>query len=68
MLQSLPPDLKVLETKMNVEPPVEAGLIARDKLVVLEGPMKGGRGEFLTTSDGRRWIRIGVRAYCRKED
>ncbi|MFZ5826888.1 MAG: serine hydrolase [Bacillota bacterium] len=68
MLQSLPPDLKVLETKMNVEPPAEAALIARDKLVVLEGPMKGGRGEFLTTSDGRRWFRIGVRAYCRKED
>ncbi|MFZ5814435.1 MAG: serine hydrolase domain-containing protein [Bacillota bacterium] len=59
----IPKQLEVLETKPKEEPPVAAALTGKDRLLILEGPMKGGRGEFLTTSDGRRWLRVGVRAY-----
>ncbi len=66
MFQMLPDDMAVLETKPAVEPPVAAALIEKEKLMIMEGPMKGSQAEFLSTSDGRRWIRFGVRAYARK--
>jgi len=47
-------------------PPVRAALYAEDRLVVLEEPMKGDRGEFLRNPDGRiAWLRLGGRVHAR---
>jgi len=51
---------------MGSPPPVRAALYAEDRLVVLEEPMKGDRGEFLRNPDGRiAWLRLGGRVHAR---
>jgi CubicO group peptidase (beta-lactamase class C family) len=46
-------------------PPVRAALYAEDRLVVLEEPMKGDRGEFLRNPDGGiAWLRLGGRVHA----
>jgi CubicO group peptidase (beta-lactamase class C family) len=46
-------------------PPMRAGFTAADRWVVLDGPAKGAKGEFLRGPDGRiawlRWSRIRAR-------
>lgn len=40
-------------------PPMWVALFAEDRLVVLDGPMKGSRGEFLRRPDGSiAWFRL----------
>jgi CubicO group peptidase (beta-lactamase class C family) len=69
MLRNVPGNelAKVLETKPQEAPPVAAALIGPGRLMVLEGPRTGAQGEFLTTSDGRRWLRMGLRAFPRQD-
>ncbi len=40
-------------------PPMRLAFTARDRIVVLDGPMKGSRGEFLRNPDGSiAWLRL----------
>jgi CubicO group peptidase (beta-lactamase class C family) len=49
-------------------PPVRAALYAEDRLIVLDEPLKGVRGEFLRGPDNRlAWLRIGGRIHSRRE-
>lgn len=48
------------------EPPVRAKLFAEDRVLVLDAPMKGARGEFLRGDDGAIvWLRAGGRIHRR---
>lgn len=45
-------------------PPLKAALYGEDRLVVLDEPMKGNRGEFLRGNDGQiEWLRLGGRVH-----
>jgi hypothetical protein len=48
--------------------PVRIGIEGQDGLIVLEGPMKGIRGEFLR-DEGRRivWLRLTSRIHVRRD-
>jgi hypothetical protein len=47
-------------------PPAPVALYAADRIIVLEGPEKGARGEFLRESDGSiGWLRFGGRLHRR---
>ena len=49
---------------LPVPPPVRIGFYADDKVIALDEPTKGARGEFLTASDGTlRWFRYGSRIH-----
>ncbi|MGQ0548304.1 MAG: serine hydrolase domain-containing protein [Armatimonadota bacterium] len=40
-------------------PPMKIAFVDKDRIVVLDGPMKGGRGEFLRGPDGSiAWLRL----------
>jgi CubicO group peptidase (beta-lactamase class C family) len=48
-------------------PPVRAALYAADRLIVLDEPMQGSRGEFLRGADNRiAWLRFGGRVHARR--
>jgi len=50
-----------------IPPPARAALYAEDKLIVLDGPMKGVRAEFLRGPDGGiTWLRLGGRVHRRE--
>jgi len=50
-----------------VPPPARASLYAEDKLLVLDGPWKSVRGEFLRGPDGNiTWLRLGGRIHKRE--
>ena len=50
-------------------PPMRAALCGEDRLVILEEPGKGGRGEFLRTSDGSiEWLRLRGRLHGRRPE
>lgn len=51
--------------ELDALPPMEAAPIPGDRLMVMEGPLKGAQIEFLTTKDGRRWIRALSRLFVR---
>jgi hypothetical protein len=45
-------------------PPVKIALYGEDKLVVIEEPLKGNRGEFLRSKTGEiEWLRFGGRVH-----
>ena len=47
-------------------PPFRVALYAEDRLIVLDEPLKGIRGEFLRNSDNRiAWLRLGGRVHAR---
>jgi hypothetical protein len=49
---------------LPVPPPVRIGLYAPDKVITLDDPLKGRRGEFLHASDGTvNWFRYGWRIH-----
>lgn len=49
---------------MPVPPPVRIGFYDEDKIIVLDDPIKGERGEFLRASDGSlAWFRFGSRIH-----
>jgi len=49
---------------MPVPPPVRIGFYAEDKVIVLDDPIEGERGEFLRASDGSlAWFRFGSRIH-----
>ncbi len=49
---------------MPVPPPVRIGFYDQDKIIVLDEPLKGHRGEFLRASDGNlAWFRFGSRIH-----
>lgn len=51
---------------LEAPPPVRAALYDEDRLVLLDEPMKGDRGEFLRNPDGSiAWLRLGGRAHSR---
>ena len=48
-------------------PPVRVALYAPDRLIVLDEPMKGARGEFLRNPDGSiAWLRLWSRVHARQ--
>jgi CubicO group peptidase (beta-lactamase class C family) len=48
-------------------PPVRVALYAEDRLIVLDEPMKGSRGEFLRAPDGSiAWLRLWGRVHARQ--
>jgi CubicO group peptidase (beta-lactamase class C family) len=48
-------------------PPVRAALYAQDRLIVVEDPIKGARGEFLRSPDGSlKWLRLFGRVHARQ--
>lgn len=53
---------------MPVPPPVRIGFYDQDKIIVLDEPLKGQRGEFLRASDGSlAWFRFGSRIHKKIE-
>jgi CubicO group peptidase (beta-lactamase class C family) len=49
-------------------PPVRAGIMEGDRLLVLEDPMKGTQGEFLRGPNGEiLWLRLGKRIHRREQ-
>jgi CubicO group peptidase (beta-lactamase class C family) len=49
-------------------PPVRAGIIEGDRLLILDDPMKGTQGEFLRGPDGEiLWLRLGKRINKREK-
>lgn len=52
---------------LSAPPPVRAALYAEDRLVLVEEPFKGDRGEFLRSADGSiAWLRLGGRVHARQ--
>jgi len=50
-----------------VPPPARASLYAEDRILMLDGPYKGVRGEFLRGPDGEiAWLRLGGRIHKRE--
>lgn len=50
-------------------PPMRAALLERDKLMILDGPAKGARTEFIRDSDGKIvWQRYSLRLYRRQDE
>jgi CubicO group peptidase (beta-lactamase class C family) len=50
-------------------PPAPLAFYATDRVLVTEGPMKGGRGEFLRSPDGSiAWLRASGRLHARQEE
>jgi CubicO group peptidase (beta-lactamase class C family) len=58
----------ISETNPEPPPPALARFYARDRMILVDGPYKGTRAEFLRGSDGHiRWLRMG-RVYARQGD
>jgi CubicO group peptidase (beta-lactamase class C family) len=56
-----------LEAQRPSPPPVRIGFCDEDKIVVLDDPYKGERGEFLRGPDGRiAWLRFAARVFARQ--
>lgn len=48
-------------------PPVRMALYAHDRVIILDEPMKGARGEFLRNPDDSiAWLRLGGRVHARQ--
>jgi CubicO group peptidase (beta-lactamase class C family) len=62
-------DLPVIsETNPEAPPPALAGFYARDRMILVDGPYKGARTEFLRNAEGSiRWLRMR-RIYSRQDD
>ena len=49
---------------LPVPPPVRIGFYDKDKVIAIDAPIKGARGEFLRASDGAlTWLRSGLRIH-----
>ena len=49
-------------------PPVTLGMCERDRLLVLDGPRKGYRGDVIRREDGAiGWLRLGGRLHVRED-
>lgn len=56
----------ISETNPELPPPARAGFYARDRMVLIDGPYKGAKVEFLRGPEGGiRWLRMG-RIYVRQ--
>ena len=50
-------------------PPFTLELCEKDRLLVMDGPMKDGTAEVIRKPDGSiGWIRAGLRLYARQDD
>jgi hypothetical protein len=50
----------ISETNLEAPPPARAAFYARDRMVLIDGPYKGERAEFLRSPEGEiRWLRMG---------
>lgn len=57
----------ISETNSETPPPARAKLHDRDRMILVDGPYKSARGEFLRGPDGRiAWLRMG-RVYARQD-
>jgi CubicO group peptidase (beta-lactamase class C family) len=57
----------ISETEPESPPPARARFYARDRIILVDGPHKGARVEFLRGAEGRiRWLRTG-RVYARQD-
>jgi hypothetical protein len=55
------------ETDPEPPPPAQARIYARDRLILIDGPHRGSKAEFLRASQGRiRWLRAGM-VYARQD-
>jgi hypothetical protein len=55
------------ETEPEPPPPARARFYARDRIILVDGPYKSARAEFLRGPQGRiRWLRMG-RCYARQD-
>jgi len=55
------------ETEPEPPPPARARFYARDRIILVDGPHRGARAEFLRGPQGRiRWLRTG-RVYARQD-
>jgi CubicO group peptidase (beta-lactamase class C family) len=57
----------ISETEPEPPPPARARFYARDRIILVDGPQKGERAEFLHSPEGRiSWLRRG-RVYARQD-
>lgn len=48
-------------------PPMRVGVSRHDRIMVLDGPLKDGEAEIVESSNGEKWLRLGLRLH-RKMD
>lgn len=61
-----PKSVKAADVAGQIPPPMRLGFFAEDRARVLDGPLKGGRVEFLRDPRGRiTWMRFGGRIHKR---
>ncbi len=58
----------ISEENPEPPPPARVGFYARDRMILVDGPYKGAKAEFLRGPEGGiRWLRMG-RVYARQDD
>jgi len=58
----------ISETNPEPPPPALARFHARDRMILIDGPYRGAKAEFLRNPEGAiRWLRMG-RVYARQDD